>query len=241
MDIEEYKKLARNKIEADALTKQVRDVIKITKWQKQDAREGFKETFKPLIKSQDSIKKSIDEQQNATIAQLKANQLALTQGLNRNRLAITEGFDKMDEVKKWELAQLPGFEAIEDPPKEDDEVLPPTSEKESKIAKFKPEDLDRYLMNKEAQDLLKSIEYHKLPSDYFEEVISTIDDVIVDVNSDLVISGDAIKNTAIFERDPNDYVLAKPISRNPHKSTLDLINKYNVLSIYSTNLSNLKY
>ena len=34
-------------------------------------REGFKETFKPLIKSQDSIKKSIDEQQDATIAQLK--------------------------------------------------------------------------------------------------------------------------------------------------------------------------
>ena len=57
MDIEEYKKLARNKIEADSLTQQVRDVIKITKWQKQDMREGFKETFKPLIKSQDSIKK----------------------------------------------------------------------------------------------------------------------------------------------------------------------------------------
>ena len=62
-------------------------------------REGFKETFKPLIKSQDSIKKSIDEQQNATIAQLKKNQLTLKQGLNQNRLAITEGFDKMDEVK----------------------------------------------------------------------------------------------------------------------------------------------
>ena len=88
MDIEEYKKLARNKIEADALTQQVRDITKITKWQKQDVREGFKETFKPLIKSQDSIKKSIDEQQNATIAQLKANQLALTQGFEQfNRLA----------------------------------------------------------------------------------------------------------------------------------------------------------
>ena len=55
MNVEEYKKLAINKIEADAFTKQVRDVIKITKWQKQDMREGFKETFKPLIKSQDSI------------------------------------------------------------------------------------------------------------------------------------------------------------------------------------------
>ena len=231
MDIEEYKKLARNKLEADALTKQVRDVIKITKWQKQDAREGFKETFKPLIKSQDSIKKSIDEQQDATIKQLKANQLALTQGLNQNRLAITEGFDKMDEVKKWELAQLPGFEAIEEP-KEDEGA---------KIAKFKLEDLDRNLMSKETQDILKTNEYHKLPSEYFEEDVSTIDKVIEDVNEDLEDISKAIKNTAIFTRDPNGYVLAKPISKKPHENTINFINKFNTLSIYATNLNNLKY
>ena len=236
MDIEEYKKLAKNKLEADALTKQVRDVIKTTKWQKQDMREGFKETFKPLIKSQDSIKKSIDEQQNATIAQLKANQLALTKGLNQNRMAITEGFDKMDEVKKWDLAQLPGFEAIEE-----DSVLPSTSEEGPKIAKFKTEDLDRYLMNKQAQDILKMNEYHKLLSEYLEEDVSNIDKVIDDVNDDLEITSQAIKNTAIFTRDPNGYFLAKPISKNPHENTINFINKYNVLSIYTTNLSNLKY
>ena len=238
MDIEEFKNFARNKIEADALTQQVRDVIKTTKWQKQDMREGFKETFKPLIKSQDSIKKSIDEQQNATIAQLKKNQLALTQGLNQNRLAITEGFDKLDEVKKWDLAQLPGFEAIEEP-KEDDGVLPSTSE--GKIAKFTPEDLDRNLMNKETQDILKVNEYYKLPSEYFEEDVSTIEKVIEDVNEDLGETSKAIKNTAIFERDSNGYLLAKPLNKKPHKNTLDLINKYNVLSIYATNLSNLRY
>ena len=109
MDTEEAKKFTRNKIEADALIRQVRDVIETTKWQKQDMREGFKETFKPLIKSQDSIKKSIDEQQNATIAQLKANQLALTQGLNQNRMAITEGFDKLDEVKKMGFGSITWF------------------------------------------------------------------------------------------------------------------------------------
>ena len=237
MDIEEYKKFAKNKIEAEALTQQVRDVIKTTKWQKQDMREGFKETFKPLIKSQDSIKKSIDDQQNATIAQLKANQLALTQGLNQNRLAITEGFDKLDEVKKWDLAQLPGFEAIEEP--KDEEVLPSTSE--GKIAKFTPEDLDRNLMNKETQDILKVNEYYKLPSEYFEEDVSTIEKVIEDVNEDLGETSKAIKNTAIFERDSNGYLLAKPLNKKPHKNTLDLINKYNVLSIYATNLSNLRY
>ena len=101
MDIEEYKKLARNKIEADALTRQVRDVIKITKWQKQDVREGFKETFKPLIKSQDSIKKSIDEQQNATITQLKKNQLALTSGLEK----INE-----TNLRLAEMRELPALE-----------------------------------------------------------------------------------------------------------------------------------
>ena len=240
MDIEEAKNFARNKIKADALIRQVRDVIKITKWQKQDAREGFKETFKPLIKSQDSIKKSIDEQQDTTIAQLKKNQLALTQGLNQNRLAITEGFDKLDEVKRWDLAQLPGFEAIEEP-KEDDGVLPSTSKEGPKIAKFTPEDLDRNLMNKEAQDILKVNQYYKLPSEYFEKDVSTIDKVIEDVNEDLEETSKAIKNTAIFERDPNGYFLAKPQNKKPHKNTINFIKKYNVLSIYATNLSNLKY
>ena len=240
MDVEEYKKLAKNKIEAETLTKQVRDDIKTTKWQKQDMREGFKETFKPLIKSQDSIKKSIDEQQNATIAQLQANQLALTQGLNQNRLAITEGFDKLDEVKKWDLVQLPGFEAIEES-KEDDGVLPSTSEEGPKIAKFTPEDLDRNLMNKEAQDILKVNEYHKLPSEYFEEDVSTIDKVIEDVNEDLEDTSKAIKNTAIFVRDPNGYAIAKSINKNPRENTINFIKKYNTLSIFASNLSKLKY
>ena len=110
MDIEEAKKFAGNKIETDTLTQQVRDVIKITKWQKQDMREGFKETFKPLIKSQDSIKKSIDEQQNATIAQLKKNQLALTQGFEQfNRLAdlrelpYPEDLGDYDNKEGWDV------------------------------------------------------------------------------------------------------------------------------------------
>ena len=79
MDIEEYKKHAKNKLEADALTKQVRDVIKITKWQKQDAREGFKESFKPLIsqfeKPEDPQTKNIFTQNQ----EMLKNQRALTE------------------------------------------------------------------------------------------------------------------------------------------------------------------
>ena len=115
MNLEETKKIIQNKIEAEALTKNVRSQIKSYIDQKQNLREGFKETFQPLIASQDAVKKSIDNQTNAMIKQLQENQLAMTEGLDKNRLAITSGFDKMDEVKKWDLQQLPGFEAIEEP------------------------------------------------------------------------------------------------------------------------------
>lgn len=37
---------------------------------------------------------------------------------------ITEGYDKIDEVKRWAMQQLPGPEAIEKP-QEFDGVLPP--------------------------------------------------------------------------------------------------------------------
>ena len=115
MDVEEPKKIIQNKIEADESTREVRSQIKSYTDQKSNLREGFTETFKPLIETFEAVKTSIDTQQNKLIKQLQGNQLALTEGLDKNRLAITSGFDKMDEVKKWDLQQLPGFEAIEEP------------------------------------------------------------------------------------------------------------------------------
>ena len=47
----------------------------------------------------------------------------MTEGLDKNRLAITSGFDKMDEVKKSDLLQLPGYEAIEHPEMEEEEEM----------------------------------------------------------------------------------------------------------------------
>ena len=121
MDLEETKNIIQNKIEADETAREVRSQIKSYIHEKQNLREGFTETFKPLIETSEAVKTSIDTQQNKLIKQLQHNQLALTEGLNKNRLAITSGFDKMDEVKKWDLSQLPGFEAIEEPEKESEE------------------------------------------------------------------------------------------------------------------------
>ena len=118
MDVEETKKIIKSKIEAESLSKQVRNKIKTYFHEKQNVREGFKESFEPLIENQDKVKESIDKQQNALIKQLQKNQFALTEGLDKNRFAITQGFDKMDEVKKWDLKQLPFFEAIEEPEEE---------------------------------------------------------------------------------------------------------------------------
>ena len=108
MNIEETKKIIQNKIQADEAARQVRSQIKTYIHEKQNAREGFVETFKPLIETSEKVKESIDTQQNKLIKQLQENQLALTEGFEGNRKAITSGFDKMDEVKKWDIEQLPG-------------------------------------------------------------------------------------------------------------------------------------
>ena len=55
-------------------------------------REGFKETFKPLIKSQDSIKKRKTQLQH----NLKKNQLALKTGLEK----INETNERLADIKE---------------------------------------------------------------------------------------------------------------------------------------------
>ena len=125
MDLEETKKIIRNKITADEAAREVRSQIKSYIHERQNLREGFTETFKPLIETSEKVKESIDTQQNKLIKQLQKNQLALTAGFEGNRKAITSGFDKMDEVKKWDLSQLPGYEAtleaIKEPDMEEEE------------------------------------------------------------------------------------------------------------------------
>ena len=258
MNIEEYKKIARNKIEADTLTKKVRDVIKITKWEKQDMREGFKETFKPLIKSQDSIKKSIDEQKNATIAQLKKNQLALTdkektlEEIKNNQLAIIsflndEMIKEEDDSKKEDeddskKEEEDDFSLSSDDDEEEEEKfkekLPPTPEKKIIV---EPSYFDEYLNNKETSDVLKNLGYDKLPSFYFDRDITILNSVISSVSDkyDNYVNN-ILKNTAEFKQFPSSgYVMAEPINKNPRKQTLNNINNFNKLSSYLTQLNKL--
>ena len=115
MDIEETKKIIQNKIQADEAAREVRSKIKTYIHEKQNVREGFTETFKPLIETSEKVKETIDTQQNKLIKQLQENQLALTAGFEGNRLAITSGFDKMG------IQPFQDFTAIEEPEKDEEE------------------------------------------------------------------------------------------------------------------------
>ena len=210
MDIEEYKKLARNKIEADTLTQQVRDVIKITKWQKQDMREGFKETFKPLIKSQDSIKKSIDEQQNATIAQLKKNQLALTSGLEK----INE-----TNLRLAEMGELPALEGVYDEP-----------------TTSKPRSPTRYNIEKDFDkvdlDLLRIMEYPR-PNNFFGTDIDRLEEILDEVKNDVkTFTGEIAGLNRKKHKTEEDKEVIERI-----KMQKNLLHKYkNILKLYLDSL-----
>ena len=212
MDIEEYKKLARNKIEADALTQQVRDIIKITKWQKQNMREGFKETFQPLIESQDSIKKSIDEQQNATIAQLKKNQLALTSGLEKIN---------QDNLRLLEMRELPALEG---------DYEEPTTSKEKSPTRY---NIEKNL-NDVDLEILRIMDYPR-PNDFFdtnpERLREIHDEVINDVK---VFTGQIAGLKRKKHKTEEDEEEIERI-----KMQKDLLHKYkNILKLY---LGSLEY
>ena len=96
-----------------------------------------------MIESQDKTKESIDNHQNKLIKQLQANQLALREGLDKNRLAITSGFDKKDEVKRYDLLQLPIYEAIEEEKETEEKETQASEEPEEAKIKISHRNLNK--------------------------------------------------------------------------------------------------
>ena len=87
------KKLLTSGIEAGNRVKEVREVVKTYKTQKQDMYDDTAEILKPSIDAQKSVKESIDDKQDKVIKQLQENQKALTEGIDKiseaNLRAIT--------------------------------------------------------------------------------------------------------------------------------------------------------
>ena len=263
------KKYSKNKIEADDLIKQVRQRIKETTWEKQNLREGFNETFRPLISQfeepeyienpEGAEKPKIPKKKNifSQNQEMLQNQLALTEGLKANQKAITDGLskvnrlieakDKIDQLENLaDMQELPGIEDEEDdqaqapPPKEDKTQSPPPKEDKAQFIITK-DYFDRFLINKEAQDTLKSNAYFELPSEYFDKDINEIGSRLDNVNSDLQDLGDKIKGKVDFLSNQEGYQFAVSTAkkRGPNPETKQQINNFNTLSIYGKNLSDL--
>ena len=103
MDIQEIKNFAKNKIESDDLVKQVRRRVKETAWEKQNQREGFRESFKPLIsqleKPEDPQTKNIFTQ----IQELLKNQRVFTEeAINKNKAIkkLAEQYERLADIKE---------------------------------------------------------------------------------------------------------------------------------------------
>ena len=111
MDIKKMKELAKNKIECDSVAKQVRKRIKETAWEKQNQREGFRESFKPLI---DKLEKPEDDKTRNIYTQIQEmlkSQLALTAGIRENQKAITDSLGNYERLAY--MRHLPDYEAWE--------------------------------------------------------------------------------------------------------------------------------
>ena len=81
MDIERIKKLSDAKINAGNATKRVRFALKEYEHDTQDVQEQLSEVYKPIVKTQEDIKETVDNKQDRLLEQLKENQKALTSGL----------------------------------------------------------------------------------------------------------------------------------------------------------------
>ena len=214
MDIEEMKKYSQNKIEADNLIKQVRQKIKETTWEKQNLREGFTETFKPLIsqfeKPEDPKAQNIFTQNQKMLQ----NQLALTEGLKANQKAITDGFSQFERLA--DMKELPGVEAIEDgeDDKDDQARAPLPKEDETSILNL---DLEK---NFDKNDIftLKKFNYTR-PNDFYDSDIENLQKELEDINSDIKTLTGQI-NGRKRAKNPNDEYLAITLLKEEQKATL---------------------
>ena len=101
------------------------------------------------------------------IEQLQKNQKALTEGIEGNRLAITSGSDKMDEVKRRDLEELPAYEAIEHPEiKKTEEIL------EEPGYWISRNDLKLLLGGEESNFTPEEEELEKINKEYYDEILS---------------------------------------------------------------------
>ena len=215
MDIEEIKKYAKNKIEAGELTKQVRQRIKETAWDKQNKREGFSETFKPLIsqfeKPEDPKRKNIFTQNQ----EMLRNQLALTEGLRDNQRAITQGFNQFERLA--DMQELPQIE-------EDNQEQSGTNQTKKTPITY---NLEKHFEKNEL-DYLSNFNYPR-PNNFVDVNPRTLEEIYEQVNNDKTITGNLI---GALKRTKNKTE-AEKLELTGYIQQHKILSKYkNILNLY---------
>ena len=211
------KKYSQNKIEADNLIKQVRQKIKETTWEKQNLREGFTETFKPLISQfedpgEDSKKQNIFTQNQKMLR----NQLALTEGIRANQKAITDGFNQFERLA--DMQELPQIENKD----EIDPDLNPVRQKE--ILKY---NLEKNL-DEEDKQVLDLLDYPQ-PNELLDKDPNEINEIYKIVKKDVKEMGyqiGALKRTKNKTEEQEGELELYNIQRETQKKYKEILDFY---------------
>ena len=225
MDIEEIKKYAKNKIEADELTKQVRQRIKETTWEKQNMREGFTEIFKPLIsqfeKPEDPKTKNIFTQNQ----EMLRNQLALTEGLRDNQRSITQGFNQFERLA--DMQELPTQPPLEEIDTEQPGIIIP-----QKITTFNLEKK----FNKDEIEYLLNFNYPR-PNNFIDVNPKRLEEIYEEVTNEKNVTGHLV---GALKRTKNKTE-AEKIELSGYVFQHKILSKYkNILNMYLKSIELIK-
>ena len=82
MDINAYRINVENRSKTTSLKHEIHDKIRDYRNQKGDVQYEHRELFKPITKSQDTVRETINEKHNKLIGKLQENQEAITNSLD---------------------------------------------------------------------------------------------------------------------------------------------------------------
>ena len=210
----------------------MRRQIKETTWDKQNKREGFSETFKPLISKFEEPEDSKKENIFAQNQEMLQNQLALTSALKDSQKAITDGFSQFERLADMgEVAPLPPIEEqsySEQPDSEQTDVVIP-----KKLITYNLE------KNFTKDDLvyLYHLNYPR-PNNFVNVNPKRLQEIYEEVNNEKTVTGNLI---GALKRKKNKITEVEKLELSEYENQHKILSKYrNILNIYLTSIDLIK-
>ena len=183
----------------------MRKRIKDTAWEKQNKREGFRESFQPLISQ---FEKPDDDETRNIFTQnqeMLKNQLALTEGIKANQRAITQGFNQLERLA--DMKKLPEGE-------KEDEIDPDLNPvRQRKILQY---NLEKTFKD-ENEEILNRLGY-PLPNELLDSDPDEIKEIYDKVSNDAKAMGYRVGALKKTKNRSEDEKIDLNLSRAMHKT-----------------------